>query len=157
LNIIDVYSKYLFNYPLKQKTAIAVSAAFESFCFSEGMPAILQTDNGLEFCNSDIESFCEEKKIRIVHGRARHPQSQGQIERSNQTLTRKLAKVLHGLDKKAWINHLVKITYAYNITRHRSTQRSPMCLFRGREGFNCSLVSYLTKIKEFFINFIFVD
>ena len=52
-----------------------------------GAPKILQTDNGGEFTGKCMEEalhdFPNTKRIR---GRARHPQSQGLIERANQTL-----------------------------------------------------------------------
>ena len=49
-----------------------------------GAPHILQSDNGREF----VANVIEELKLLwpemiIVHGRARHPQSQGSVERAN--------------------------------------------------------------------------
>lgn len=45
-----------------------------------------------------------------VYGRPRHPQSQGQVERCNQTLMRSFAKALHNREK-CWIplhgNHFI--------------------------------------------------
>ena len=39
--------------------------------------SLTQTDNGLEFCNSDLSNFFTNNDIKIIHGKPRHPQSQG--------------------------------------------------------------------------------
>ena len=50
-----------------------------------GTPEILQSDNGREFVAKVIQELTMIwKDAKIVHGRARHPQSQGSVERSNQ-------------------------------------------------------------------------
>ncbi|XP_063417382.1 KRAB-A domain-containing protein 2-like [Mytilus trossulus] len=49
-----------------------------------GAPNILQSDNGVEFTAnviSELNNLWPECKI--VHGKPRHPQSQGSIERGN--------------------------------------------------------------------------
>ena len=111
----------------------------KKICFWEGPPSILHTDNGLEFSNGLIENFCREKNILFVHGRPRHPQSQGQVERFNQTVCRKLSKSLHKA-AKVWIEILDEMVYAYNVSIHRATKRTPFCLFRNRDGFNSHTV-----------------
>ena len=107
---------------------------------------ILHTDNGGEFSNRLLIDFCNEKNIRFLHGRPRHPQSQGQIERLNQTICRKLSKSLYENDEKAWHLILDQITYSYNLNVHRATKRSPFCAFRNRDGFNSYKVSSLKII-----------
>ena len=42
--------------------------------------------------------------ITIIHGRPRHPQSQGQVERVNQTVKRFIAKKLYGTNGNRWID-----------------------------------------------------
>ena len=46
---------------------------------------MLQSNNGLEFCNAVIES-CNKfgPSYTIVHGKSCHRQSQGSVERANQ-------------------------------------------------------------------------
>ena len=52
-----------------------------------GAPIILQSDNGREFVNQVIFNLKKLwKDLKIVNGRARHPQSQGSIERSNKEI-----------------------------------------------------------------------
>jgi len=140
--VIDCYSKYSWGFALKKKTAEEVLSCFKKICHLEGPPAILHTDNGAEFANGLLESFCEEMNILVIHGRPRHPQSQGQIERFNQTVSRKLSKSLYGDKEKAWSLILDDMVYAYNLAIHRATKRTPFCLFRNRDGYNAYKVRY---------------
>jgi hypothetical protein len=72
----------------------------------------------------------------VVHGRPRHPRSQGQIERANQTIKKWLGKALNGQAEKRWIDYLDISVYKYNTTVHRATNQSPFMLFHGQSGFN---------------------
>jgi len=51
LTVVDVFSKYLWAQPLKNKSAEEVKEAF-SHIFKERRPIVLQTDNGKEFKNT---------------------------------------------------------------------------------------------------------
>ena len=111
LNVIDTYSKYLFSFKLKNKSAEAIKEALESLFFTQGVPKSIQADNGREFSNQLLADFLLSLNVRMVHGRPRHPQSQGQVERVNQTIKRWLAKTLHPLNSVRWIDHLQKVVY----------------------------------------------
>jgi transposase InsO family protein len=65
-----------------------------------GPPRILQSDNGKEFAGI-VKNICNILNVKIMHGRPRHPQSQGQIERLNQTIG-------WGFTKLLWDNHREK-------------------------------------------------
>ena len=52
-----------------------------------GAPSILQSDNGKEFVNSVITEISEMLDgLKIVHGKPRHSQSQGSVERANRDI-----------------------------------------------------------------------
>ena len=97
-------------------------------------------DNGGEFISKEINDVCFFIYIRhslikiiikklitnkmgslIVHGRPRHPQSQGVVERVNQTLKKMLFNF-----QSDWSNHLQEITLNYNNTRHSTTGFPPV-------------------------------
>ncbi|CAG8578376.1 7972_t:CDS:2 [Paraglomus brasilianum] len=67
--------------------------------------------------------------ITIRHGRPRHPQSQGQIERLNQTIGRGFTKLLwddeNRLQRKDWIHVIDAFIISYNSTIHRAHGRTP--------------------------------
>jgi len=142
LNIVDVYSKFMFAFALKTKSAEEVRNCLRSLIMSEGAMAILQTDdNSREFRNNKIAELCDEFHIRYVYGRPRHPQNQGQAERANQTLVRALAKALFGESKRCWVPCLPRIVFEYNTCWHRAINCTPMELFKGRTGLNVVAVT----------------
>ena len=84
---IDVCSKYTITYALNSKTAAKILSSLKMAFYKLGGPQIIQYDNEKEFRNFCLIDFCKGGNIVLVHGRPRHLQSQGQIERFNLTLT----------------------------------------------------------------------
>ncbi|KAI5152558.1 hypothetical protein ENBRE01_2919, partial [Enteropsectra breve] len=115
LNVIDVYSKFMFAFAMKRKEAAEVRQCLKALFDCEGPPKKLQSDNGKEFVNAKIKEFCAGLSVKMIHGRPRHPQNQGQIERANQTLIRSLSKHLCDKASKRWIDELSTAVYHYNI------------------------------------------
>jgi hypothetical protein len=85
LNYQDHLTKFTILKPLKTKTAEEVAYnVMDIFCIF-GAPFILQSDNGREFSNKIIEAFKDLwPGLKLVHGKLRHSQSQGSVERYNQ-------------------------------------------------------------------------
>ena len=143
LNVIDVYSKFAKSYPSKSKVALEVSNALESLFLTFDPPTVLQCDNGKELTNFVINDLCGRFNVKLIHGRVRHPQPQGQIEGSNQTLTRAIAKQMDAKDENVkeacWIKYIDHVVYNYNIAVHSATCKSLFELFYRRKGFNTVL------------------
>ena len=77
---------------LRSKTATEVANSLFQIFFIFGVPYILQSDNGREFRNSLILAVkMMWPDMNLVHGRARHPQSQGSVERSNADIKKMLS------------------------------------------------------------------
>jgi len=76
-------------------------------------------------------------KINVRHGRPRHPQSQGQIERVNQTISRTLTKLLWVEQSKTqrvnWISILHPTVIKYNTREHAAHGKTPFEVFFGRQ------------------------
>ena len=140
LNVVDSFTKFLWSFKLKNKTALAVAECLRECFITFGVPVSIQADNGKEFKNRILNELCTEMNIQMIHGRPRNPKAQGVVERVNQTIKRWLAKVLHGSQVKRWIDYLNKVVYKYNTTVHRATGQSPFLLFHGQLGYNSSIV-----------------
>jgi len=114
LNIIDSYSKYIYAFAIKTKGSGEVCKCLKKVINIDGTPKMMHTDNGKEIVNSNVKKLCDLYKIQHVKGRPRHPQSQGQVERANQTIARKLAKTLQATNGKNgliyWTIRLLTIT-----------------------------------------------
>lgn len=97
----DHFSKFSWGYALPSKHAAGVAAKLKSTFCQFSSPEILQSDNGLEFVASVITDLVKVwPGTRIIRGLARHPQSQGCVERGNQDLEMKLGNLSHVLNTK---------------------------------------------------------
>ena len=83
LNYQDCFSKFVVLRPLKSKTADEVAQCLVHIFCEHGPPHILHTDNGTEFSNRTLIAILHRlwSSTRIVHGRPRHPEDQGSVER----------------------------------------------------------------------------
>ena len=80
----DHLTKYCVLRPLSSKRAAEVSFQLMDIFLLLGAPQILQSDNGSEFTASVItELKVLWPDLLMVHGKPRHPQSQGSVERLN--------------------------------------------------------------------------
>lgn len=149
LTLVDVYTKFAQVRPLKCKSGQEVADALRDIIYILGPPKIIQCDNGKEFCNNIFNSLAAEFKIKIIHGRPRHPQSQGQVERFNQTVTRYLSKKLMIGDNnnQNWIDFYKQVVYEYNYSVHNATNKSPFNLIMNTNGFNSSIVQGTDEIN----------
>ena len=91
-----------------------------------------------------INDLCTWFNVKLIHGRVRHPQPQGQIERSNQTLTRAIAKQMDAKDENVkeacWIKYIDLVVYNYNIPVYSATCKFSFELFTGAKDLIQSLV-----------------
>lgn len=132
LVVIDSFSKFMWTVPLRDKSGGAVVPAIRSIFVTNGIPLILHTDNGKEFCNDLMMNMLDEFEVRHVRGRARCPWIQGQVERANQTIKWAIASMLMSLELPGkWSCVREDATYSYNMIRHSTTGNSPFNLFLG--------------------------
>jgi transposase InsO family protein len=97
------FTKFVQLRPLKSKTANEVASLLIDIFSIFGVPAILQSDNGREFRNEIINAFKPMwSSMSIVHDRARHPQSQGSIERANADIKKMLATWMRENNSLKW-------------------------------------------------------
>nr|GEU76617.1 cation/H(+) antiporter 20 [Tanacetum cinerariifolium] len=94
----------------------------------------LRADNGLEFCNHDLNKLCKERDIARHLKVARTPQQNALAERMNMTLLNKVRCLLiqSGLPDLFWAE--ATMTAAYMINRSPSTtleKQKPMDLWSG--------------------------
>ena len=79
-------------WPIPRKTAVCVYDMLLRWFTAFGPPRILQSDNGLEFCNELVVGLPREYGVKITHGRPYHPQAQGLVEQGNGVIKDRIAK-----------------------------------------------------------------
>jgi len=96
------------------------------FCMF-GAPFILQSDNGREFANKIIQNLADMWPcvMKLVHGKPRHSQSQGSVERSNQDVRDMLVAWMSDKNTKTWSEGLRFIQIKKHRAQHSGINTSP--------------------------------
>ena len=94
-------------------------------------------DNGTNFAERAFSRFCLESRIRLELASVAHPQSNGQVERSN-------ALVLSGIKPRliepllrapgCWLDEIPAVLWSLRTTPNRSTGYTPFFLVYGAEA-----------------------
>ena len=90
------------------------------------MPKILQTDNGGEFKNNNLENFCNENNIKLIHSSPYHPQTNGTVEATHKEIQKYI--YMEFLKNKETVNieeKLFEIIKIHNNKKHSTTKRIP--------------------------------
>lgn len=123
LTVIDVFSKYAWIRPLKNKTASSVIAAFDTIFKQGRKPSKLQTDDGTEFTNRAFQAFLKEKGVGFFTTKSETKASIA--ERMNRTIKDKLWRYFTRKNETRFVDVLPKLVRAYNRSYHRSIKRAP--------------------------------
>ena len=132
LSMRDRATGYLVCTALNNKSSACVIAGIKSsFISNFGIPTILVSDNGREFCSLQFTEFCKQLGIKHKRVTAYHPQANGFVERSHRTL--KVA--LRALDRpEEWSEHLPLIQLLFNNQVSEPNIFSPFQLTFGQAG-----------------------
>ena len=130
----DHFSKYVVAYVVKDQMACTATEMLRNGYFGLfGAPAYLVSDQGKAFTGHLISNLCELYWVQKLRTSPYHAQTNGQVERMNQTIIRMIGNLEQ--DKKArWSEHLPEMLSAYNGTRSAVTGYSPYFLLFGRKS-----------------------
>ena len=98
-----------------------------------GIPKVLISDNEKQFDNSAFKDFCSELGIKNHYSSSAHPQANGQVEVTNQSLLKIIKTRLEGA-KGIWPDKLPSVLWAYRKTARSSTRETPFRLAYGSEA-----------------------
>lgn len=105
LNIFDDHSRFVIKIAPALSTANKVIPAFRSAFCEYGMPNSVLSDNGAQFAGfrqgyTRFEKWLMNHDVLPIHGRIKHPQTQGKIERFHRTMQEELLKhtVMENID-----------------------------------------------------------
>lgn len=142
----DHFTKYLFLRALETKTAVEVANNLMDILILIGPPDELQSDNGREFKNkvaASISNFWN--GFKMIHGRPRHSQSQGSVERANRHIENILRAWCAETNSTNWSYGIKIIQFRKNSAYHAGIHQSPHeALF----GFKSSLGLHSSSIAK---------
>ena len=81
LVIVDRDSKFLFAYPLPNKSAEGVAKKLLELLLTFGIPLSLRSYPGTEFTAEVVQHLCKWLNVAIDYGPTDHPRAQGAVER----------------------------------------------------------------------------
>ena len=125
LNIIDVFSKFAWSIPIKNKTGNTITESFDDVIKkSKRKPKFIWVDQGSEFYNKTFKDWLKKNNIEMYstfnEGKA------VVIERFNRTLKSKMWKQFTVQNNTVWYNILDDLIKKYNNTKHSSIKMKPI-------------------------------
>jgi len=123
LTVIDLFSRYAWARPLKSKRGKEVAEAFADI-FKEGrIPKRIQTDQGREFENREVNALFQQHNIELFSVKSAYKAAV--VERFNRTLKNRLWRYFTVNMNEKWIDVLQDVVFAYNHSKHRSIGCKP--------------------------------
>ena len=136
MTAIDVFSRYLFAYPLIEALATNVAKVVIDIMMKHSfIPTTLITDKGSAFTSTIIAEVTQILGITLKCATTKHPQTIGKLERTHASLKTNL-KMASGEYRRQWRKYLPLAVLNYNTTYHSSIGCEPSEVFHGRIPFN---------------------
>jgi transposase InsO family protein len=137
--ILDDYSRYIVHWQLcetmkAEDVRATIHHAVKKARLGKGQKPVLLSDNGSCYVSDELKSYLSAIKIRSIHGRVGHPQTQGKIERYHRSMKNvvKLDNYYHPEQLKESIAAFVE--YYNNERYHESLNNvTPADVYYGRE------------------------
>jgi transposase InsO family protein len=134
---IDKFSKWVEVRPITNLRAEQAVTFFTDIIYRFGVPNnSIITDNGSQFTGRKFLEFCEKFHIRINWAAVPHPQTNGQVERTNGMILQSLKpRIFDRLNKSGWkwLQELPAVVWSLRTTPSRDTRFTPFFLVYGAE------------------------
>ena len=114
-----------------------------------GAPLILQSDNGREFKNKHLFKVLNDNfpSTRIIHGKPRHPETQGSVERANQDIKRHFTAMMLEKGSNSWVDFVRQVQYTKNTSYHTTLDITPFqALFHRKPSLGLAELGVLEEI-----------
>lgn len=131
----DHLTKFCILRPLTSKRATEVAFQLADIFLLIGAPVLLQSDNGSEFTAAVITELATLwPDLKIIHGKPRHPQSQGSVERANGDIKDMLVAWMSDNNSTDWTWGIKFVQFAKNSSHHAGINRSPYAAMFGNNA-----------------------
>ena len=125
LSVIDIFSKYAWVVPLKDKKSISIVIAFQIILKqSNRKPNEIWVDKGSEFYNAFFRKWLQDNDTVVY---STHNEGKSVVaERFIKTLKSKIYKYMTSISKNVYIDKLDDIVNEYNNTYHTTIKMKPI-------------------------------
>jgi len=148
--ILDDYSRYIVHWELcktmkTEDVQRTVNRALAAADLPKGYKPKLLSDNGACYIASELKEFLDDKKIKLIHGKPNHPQTQGKIERYHRSM-KNVVKLDNYYCPEELEAALATFIHYYNHQRyHESLENvTPADVYYGRQD---EILKYRERIK----------
>ena len=125
LCVIDIFSKYAWVIPLKDKQGISIVNVFKQILkVSNRKPNKIWVDKGSEFCNNSFKKWLKDNDIEMYS--TNNEEKSVIAEEFIRTLKNKIYKYMTSISKNVYIDKLDDIVKKYNNTYHTSIKMKPV-------------------------------
>ena len=124
LCVINIFSKYAWVVPLKDKKVISIVNVFQKILYKSGRkPNKIWVDKGIEFQNNSFKKWFKDNDIEmyLIHNEGKYVVA----ERFIKTLKTKIYKYMTSVSKNVYIDKLDAIVDEYNNAYHRTIKMKP--------------------------------
>ena len=125
LCVIDIFSKYAWVVPLKDKKGVSIVNAFQKILKeSDRKPNKIWVNKGSEFYNNSFKKWLKDNDIEMysIHNEGKSVVA----ERFIRTLKTKIYKYMTSISKNVYVNKLDDIVNEYNNTYHKTIKMKPL-------------------------------
>ena len=117
LTCIDVFSRYGWAVPIKNKTSQEIIRAFKIILNQGRKPEVLNTDQGKEFLNKEFQQYLKQNNIRFFE--CVNNTKAALCERFNRTIKNKLWRYFTEKNTHHYLDVLPQLINSYNNSIHR--------------------------------------
>ena len=131
LVVIDIFSRYGWVEPLKDKSANNIVRAFNNIIETGRKPRILRTDAATDFTSRKFQNFLKENDIH--HFTTHNEKQANYVERFIQTIKKKLRRYMAQKQTEKYIDILPHVVDSYNRTWHSGIKSEPINVTKKNE------------------------
>ena len=149
---IDIFSKYVWAFPIKSKTIKDIKPCFEKI-FKERKPKYIWSDQESSFFSKEMLKFFEDNNVKIYHTYSNLKAVV--IERFNRSLRELMMKEFVKNNNTVWYNILAELIKKYNNRYHHTIKMKPIDVNKTNEKYiKNSVYNYdiTNKIPKYKIN-----
>ena len=121
--LVAYYSRWVDVTIMKSTTTDKVIQSLKSTFATHGVPSSIRTDNGPQFVSGEFREFLKEHGIFHSKTTPLWPQANGEIERQNSSLLKRLK--IAQIEKRNWKDNLLTYLMMYRSTPHTVTGVNP--------------------------------
>ena len=134
---VDKFTKWVEAKPIRKLDGATALKFVKDIVVRFGLPHSIITDNGSNLSQGELEEYCLKQGIRLDLASVSHPQSNGQVERTNGLILQGIKPRLEAPLQRAagaWADELPSVLWSLRTTPNRSTGFTPFFLVYGAEA-----------------------